>query len=64
MGVALEARGGGHAKAKRGKTSSDIFDAWPRPGEGEYIRDKYATVNRIERVPKGDVATPLSRGDV
>ena len=39
-GVALEARGGGHAKVKWGK--SDLyFDAWPRPGEGEYIRDKY-----------------------
>ena len=38
----VEARGGEHANARRGKERLH-FDAWPRPGEGEYIRDKYAT---------------------
>ena len=42
LGVTLEARGGGHANAKQGNERL-YFDAWPRPGEGEYICDKYAT---------------------
>ena len=43
MGVILEVRGDGHARAKRGESKHILIDAWPRPGEGEYIRDKYAT---------------------
>ena len=37
----LEARGGEYANAKRGKEQS-ISMPGQRPGEGEYIRDKYA----------------------
>jgi hypothetical protein len=40
--VKLEAKDGGHANAKRGERST-VFRSWPRLGEGEYIRDKYAT---------------------
>ena len=42
-GMILEARGDGHAKAKRGGSEHISIDTWPRPGKGEYIRDKYAT---------------------
>ena len=42
--VSLRQEKGGHARAKTGKRRSLSIDAWPRPGEGKYIRDdKYAT---------------------
>ena len=43
--VNLRQNGGGHTRAKTGEKERSIsIDAWPRPGEGKYIRDdKYAT---------------------
>jgi hypothetical protein len=40
MGMKLEVRGGRHAKARRGGKAS-YFNPWPRPGNREYICDKY-----------------------
>ena len=38
----MKVEAAGRGRIERGK--SDLyFEAWPRPGEGEYIRDKYAT---------------------
>ena len=40
----LEVRGKRRqARESKAGEKSNLFDAWPRPGEGEYLHDKYAT---------------------